>query len=77
MWPLTGHWTPKSAQLIKFGSEIEIEHSKKQTEAQVVPDFVAPLPLDQKIEKNNSEISHEVKIAIFQTNQNIKIMDYS
>lgn len=49
-----------SAQLIKFGSEIEIEHSKKQTEAQVVPDFVAPLPLDQKIEKNNSEISHEV-----------------
>ena len=60
MWPLTGHWTPKSAQLIKFGSEIEIEHSKKQTEAQVVPDFVAPLPLDQKIVKNNSEISHEV-----------------
>lgn len=26
----------------------------------MVPDFVASLPLDQKIEKINSEISHEV-----------------
>ena len=48
-------WPRKSAQLIKFGSEIEIEHSKKQTDAQVVPDLVAPLPLDQKSERNSNK----------------------
>ena len=52
---------PESAQLIKFGSEIEIEHSKKQTDAQVVPDLVAPLPLNQKSSnKNDQEPANEI-----------------
>ena len=29
-------------------------------DAQVVPDLVTPLPLDQKAEKNNSEIPNEI-----------------